>query len=104
MLVPERFTRNSAALLDPIGQLKHLINGLLAVQPHDVVVTKLPPASLRVAGHFRQHLDKHRDHDLGPALAYQRKRAVKIKQDMANLWPRPESSYEFHQPGELVGR
>src|ERR1043165_9800254 len=41
VLVPERVARLAAAFLDALGQLDHLIDGLLAVEPHDVVEAEL---------------------------------------------------------------
>ena len=39
-----------------------------------------------------QGLDEHRHHDLGPALADQRQRAVEVKQDVADLGARSQGS------------
>ena len=53
MLVPERLARLAAALADPVGELDHLVDGLLAVEPHDVVEGQLcggRPRSRRAAG------------------------------------------------------
>ena len=38
VLVPQRLSRDAAALDNPFGQLHHLVNRLLAVEPHDVVI------------------------------------------------------------------
>ena len=37
MLVPERLAGLAAALADAVGELDHLVDGLLAVEPHDVL-------------------------------------------------------------------
>ena len=45
-----------------------------------------------LAGPARQHLDEHRHHDLGPALADQRQRAVEVEQHVADLGARRQGS------------
>ena len=84
VLVPERFRGLAAPLADALGQLDHLVDGLLAVETHDVVEAKPAGARLGFAGQRRQHLDEHRHHHLRPALADQRQRAVEIEQNMAD--------------------
>ena len=37
VLVPQRLARLAAPLADPLGELDHLVDRLLAVKPHDVV-------------------------------------------------------------------
>ena len=84
----------AAALADPLGELDHLVDGLLAVEPHDVVEGQLAAVGLGLARQRRQHLDEHRHHDLGPALADQRQRAVEVEQDVADPGPGREARAE----------
>ena len=74
--------------LDPLGELDHLVDRLLAVEPHDVVEHHLPDLVVGLAGQAREGLDEHRHHDLGPPLADQRERAVEVEEDVADLGPR----------------
>ena len=37
LLIPQRVLGSAASLANPLGKLDHLINRLLAVEPHDVV-------------------------------------------------------------------
>ena len=72
MLVPERFPSHAAALANPVGELDHLVDRLLAVEPHDVLEGH-PPRSASVSpGKRGKHFGEHRHHHLGPALANQR--------------------------------
>jgi len=68
VLVPKRLARSAAALLDPVRQLDHLVNGLFAVQAHDVVVTQPAAAFFGFPRVPWEKLGKHGDHHLGPAL------------------------------------
>ena len=101
MLVPKRIAGLAAALSDSLDQLDHLVDSLFAVEPHDVVVTKLAPAFLGFARQCRKHLDEHRDHRLGPALPDQRERPVKIQKHVADARSRDKSWREFDQASEL---
>ena len=92
VLVPERLVRLAAALADPLGELDHLVDRLLAVEPHDVVEHHPPDVVLGLAGPARQGLDEHGHHDLGPSLADQRKRAVEVEQDVADLGARRQGN------------
>ena len=49
MLVPERLLGVAAALADAIGELDHLVDGLLAVEPHDVLEREPPAVVLGLA-------------------------------------------------------
>ena len=102
VLVPERLARLAAALANPIGQLDHLIDRLLAVQAHDVFVGQALDVGLVFAGQAGEHLDEHRRHHFRPALADQRQRAVEIEEHVADFRPRAEAGAEFDQPGELA--
>ena len=95
MLVPERLARLAAALANPLGELDHLIDRLLAVEPHDVVEDHLLDLLVGLAGQARKCLDEHRHHDLGPPLADQRQRAVEVEQHVADLGPRLEQGRQL---------
>ena len=81
----------AAALADPLGELDHLVDRLLAVEAHDVVEDHAADVGLGLARQPRQGLDEHRHHDLGPSLADQRERAVEVEQDVADLRARLEA-------------
>src|ERR1051326_6396793 len=100
VLIPEWVGRFAAALLDALGELDHLINRLLAVQPHDVVVEQTAAFLLVFLGPRGQHLDEHGHHDFGPALANERKRSVKIKKHVADVRARAESGTQFNRSFE----
>ncbi len=85
-------SRLAAALADPLGELDHLVDRLLAVEPHDVVEHHPPDVGLGLAGQARQGLDEHRHHDVGPSLADQRERAVEVEEDVADLGPRRQGT------------
>ena len=104
VFVPQRLARGAAAFGDAFGQLHHLVDRLLAIQAHDVVEADLAAGGLRLARQAGQHLDEHRHHDVRPALANNRQRAVKIKQDVADVRPGGEGGGEFHPPAESMGR
>ena len=101
VLVPERLLRLAAALADALGELDHLVDRLLAVEPHDVLEGQLPAIGLGLARQRGKHLGEHRHHDLGPALADQRQRAVEVEQHMADAGPRRERGAKDDLTGEL---
>src|ERR1043166_9407923 len=95
-LVPERVFGFAATLANALGQLNHLVNGLFAIQPHDVVEQELAPRLLGFTGRAREHFHEHGQHHLRPALANEGKGAVKIQKDMADSRARGETRAEFH--------
>src|SRR5439155_15467226 len=97
VFIPERFAHFSTALVDSLGELDHLVNGLLAVLTHDVVVEHLPGCRFGLTPHWRQHFEKHGHHHLDPAFANQRKGAVEIEQHVADAGTRCEAGAEFNQ-------
>jgi len=50
VLVPERFPGLAAPLADPRGELHHLVDGLLAVQTHDVLEGEAAAIGLGLTG------------------------------------------------------
>jgi hypothetical protein len=89
MLILQRLARHAAPGADLVGQLHHLIDRLLAVEPHHEFFDVLPQLLAALRGRRgREDLDHHRNHHFGPALADQRQGAVKIKQDRAASPPR----------------
>src|SRR5438105_14635560 len=103
MLVPERLARRSAAFSNPFRELDHLVNRLLAIEPHDVLITKPAALFLSFARPRRQHLHEHGNHHFGPALADERERTVEIKQHMADSPPRGKARRKFHPAPKLPG-
>jgi hypothetical protein len=95
VFVPERFLGGAAAILDARGELDHLVDGLLAVETHDIVEAKLAALNLRLAGQRWKHLDEHRHHHLRPALADKRERAVEVEKDVADVGARRETRRKF---------
>ena len=93
---------------DPLGQLNHLEDRLLAVQPHDVVIGQPPQIGVGLAAAAGQHLDEHRHHHFRPTLADQRQGAVEIEQDIADFRPGAEPRAELDKADErpiiLAGR
>src|SRR5205085_4939211 len=71
VLIPERLARLAATFPDPVGELNELVDGLLAVQSHDVVGYQLAGLAVRFIRTARQHFQKHGHHDLGPSLSNQ---------------------------------
>ena len=102
VLVPQRLPRAAAALGDPLGQLDHLENRLLAVQPHDVVVGQPAEIGVGLAARAGQHLDEHRRHHFRPTLADQRQGAVEIEQDVTDLRPGTEPRTELDKAGKAA--
>ena len=100
VLVPQRLPRVAAALGDPLGQLNHLEDRLLAVQPHDVVVGQPPEIGVGLVALAGQHLDEHRHHDFRPTLADQRQGAVEIEQDVADFRTGAEARSELDKAEE----
>src|SRR5262249_22607782 len=64
--VVKRLLRLSPALSDALRQLDHLVDGLFAVEPHDVVEAKLAASFFGLARLRRQQLGEHRHHYLRP--------------------------------------
>src|SRR5262245_9392519 len=95
MFVPERFFRLAPSLADSVGQLDHLVNGLLPIQPHDVVIEELANALPALARTSWKHLHKHGQHDLRPTLPNQGQRTVEIKKDMTDPRSRSEALSEL---------
>ena len=81
MFIVERRQRPAPATANFVGQLDHLVNRLPAVETHHEVFhgSEQFRLAFRRAG-LPKHLHHHRNHDLRPALANQRQRAVKIEQ------------------------
>src|SRR5512133_1047602 len=100
--IPERFTWRAASLLDPVRELDHLVDRLLAVQPHDVVKAKLPALLFSFVRERRKEFGEHGNHHVRPALANERQRAVKIEQHMADARAGGESRPEFHGSHETA--
>ena len=88
VLVSQRVVRPATAFADPLGELNHLVNGLLTVQTHDVVNDHPANIVISLARQPGQSLDEHRNHDLGPSLPDQGDSAVEVEQDMADLGAR----------------
>ena len=95
VFVPERLARLSAAFANALGELDHLVNRLLAVEPHDVVLQESVHVGFGFTRPLRQHLGEHRQHDLGPAFADQRQGPVEIEQHVRQVGARPEMVGEF---------
>src|ERR1043165_9715 len=100
VLVPERVARLAAAFLDALGQLDHLIDGLLAVEPHDVVEAELAAGFLALVWERGKGFDEHGNHDLRPALADEGEGAVEVQQDVAEVWPGRKERAEFDAADE----
>ena len=65
VFIGQRFGRLSPALANAVGELDHLVDGLLAVEAHDIVGHEPPEVVLGLTGEGRQRLDAHRHHDFG---------------------------------------
>jgi hypothetical protein len=80
MFVRQRVERPAAALLHFLSKLDHLINRLPAIEPHDELfdVARQRRIVFRRPG-VLEDPNHHGDHDLRPAFADQRQRAVEIK-------------------------
>ena len=90
LLVGERVLRRAAARLHLFGQPDHLVDGLLAAQiHHERVADFVELLGGLVGAGLEQHLDHQGHHDLGPTLADQAERAVKVEQDVARRLGRP---------------
>ena len=100
VFVPQRLLRAAAALGNPLRQLDHLEDCLLAVQSHDVVVGQPADIGLALALAAGQHLDEHRHHHFRPTLADQRQGAVEIEQNVTDVRPRAEPRAELDKAGK----
>lgn len=96
--IPERLARFAAPFAHALGQLNHLIDRLLAVQPHDVFEGDPPGIFLGFSGKQGQGFDEQGDHDLRPSLADQREGAVEVEQDVADLRAGNQGSGQFDSP------
>jgi hypothetical protein len=83
-LVGPRVEGRPAELADALRQADHLVHRLLAGGGGHVLGHEVAHGLARQARRQgREHLDHHRHHDVGPALADQGQRAVEVEQDEA---------------------
>ena len=96
VLISERFAGFAPSLADPVGQLDHLINCLLPVEPH--AVFGHDPLDIRrsLAREHREGLQEHRNHDLRPSLADDREGAVEIEEDELDFGARVKDFSELN--------
>ncbi len=101
VLVPERFPGLAAPLANSLGELDHLVDGLLAVEVHDVLEGHPGALGRGLTRQCGEDFGEHRHHDLGPALADQRQRPVEVEQDVADPGPSRERGLKEDLTGEL---
>ena len=104
VFVPEGIFRVTAPFLDASGELDHLINGLFAVQAHDVIQEELVLLLLGFPRDSGEHFRKQRDHDFGPALPDEGEGTVKIKEHMRDLGSGSEAGGELDVTGKAVDK
>lgn len=99
MFVPERLAGLAAPFANAVGKLDHLVDGLFAVEAHDVLEREALAVGVGLARQLRQQLGEHGRHDIGPAFADERERAVEVEEHVADLGPRREAGGELDASG-----
>src|SRR4051812_18105634 len=66
--IPVRLFWLSSAFPNALRKLNHLVDGLFAVQAHDIVIQQLAPGLIGFARDAWKHLQEHWEHHFRPAL------------------------------------